>query len=172
MSALPDAPPPPHSSTTRCFGAIPPKCTRDSRRAATGALPHAPACPRWRNRCATGLNRCAPDLCLGVGESSYFSYMMFLPASDGDGSRFATTIHILVSAVVKLMRAVRLPAGLPLYRGLGGTTALPESFYRADGNGCRGYTEWSFLSTTSSMAVAVEVRRVLSEFFVPCRLRR
>ena len=64
-----------------------------------------------------------------------------------------------MSAVVKLMRVVRLPAGMPLYRGLGGAVALPESFCQADGNGCRGYTEWGFLSTTSSRAVAVEVKR-------------
>ena len=78
-----------------------------------------------------------------------------------DPRRFATTIHILVSAVVKLARAERLPAGLALYRGLRGTVALPESFFRGDGsrNGCRGYTEWGFLSSTSSRATAIEVRR-------------
>jgi hypothetical protein len=71
--------------------------------------------------------------------------------------RFATTIHILVSAVVKLTRAEKLPAGLELYRGLGGSMALPEKFYKRDENGCRGYTEWGFLSTTSNRATAVEV---------------
>ena len=55
------------------------------------------------------------------------------------------------------MRVVRLPAGLALYRGLGGSMALPESFYTADENGCKGYTEWGFLSTTSNRAIAVEV---------------
>ena len=71
--------------------------------------------------------------------------------------RFATTIHILVSAVVKLTRAEKLPAGLELYRGLGGSMALPETFYKGNENGCRGYTEWGFLSTTSNRATAVEV---------------
>ena len=32
---------------------------------------------------------------------------------------------------------------------------------QADGNGCRGYMEWGFLSTTSHRATAVEVRRLL-----------
>ena len=73
------------------------------------------------------------------------------------GGRFATTIHVLVSAVLKLMRVVRLPAGLALYRGLGGEMALPASFDNADENGCRGYAEWGFLSTTSNRATAVEV---------------
>jgi hypothetical protein len=72
--------------------------------------------------------------------------------------RFATTIHILVSAVVKLTRTEKLPAGLELYRGLGGSMELPEKFYKGDENGCRGYTEWGFLSTSSNRATAVEVR--------------
>jgi hypothetical protein len=59
--------------------------------------------------------------------------------------------------VVKLTRVEKLPAGLELYRGLGGSMALPERFYRGDGNGCRGYTEWGLLSTTSDRATAVEV---------------
>ena len=75
----------------------------------------------------------------------------------GPYGRFATTIHILVSAVVKLTRAEKLRAGLELYRGLGGSMALPEKFYKGDENGCRGYTEWGFLSTTSNRATAVEV---------------
>jgi hypothetical protein len=82
-------------------------------------------------------------------------HMIWLVVSCG---RFATTIHILVSAVVKLTRAEKLPAGLELYRGLGGSMELPEQFYKGDENGCRGYTEWGFLSTSSNKATAVEVR--------------
>ena len=72
--------------------------------------------------------------------------------------RYATTVHVLVSAVLKLMRVLRIPAGLALYRGLGGRLALPASFEAADANGLYGYTEWGFLSTTSSKDVAVQVR--------------
>ncbi len=70
---------------------------------------------------------------------------------------YATTIHILVSAVVKIARAMKLPPGLELFRGLGGLMELPDSFARPDANGCRGYMEWGFLSTTSNKAVAIEV---------------
>jgi hypothetical protein len=73
------------------------------------------------------------------------------------GNLYATTIHILVSAVIKIARATKLPSGLELFRGLGGLMELPDSFFRVDANGCRGYAEWGFLSTTSDKAVAVEV---------------
>jgi hypothetical protein len=73
------------------------------------------------------------------------------------GNCYATTIHVLASAVVKIARVTRLPLGLELYRGLGGLAELPDSFFRVDANGCRGYAEWGFLSTTSDRAVAVEV---------------
>ena len=72
------------------------------------------------------------------------------------GNLFSTTIHVLVSAVVKIARVMKLPAGLELFRGLGGQMELPESFLKADGHGCRGYMEWGFLSTTSSKRTAVE----------------
>jgi hypothetical protein len=73
------------------------------------------------------------------------------------GNLYATTIHILVSAVIKIARSTRLPLGLELFRGLGGLAELPESFFHIDANGCRGYAEWGFLSTTSNKEVAVEV---------------
>ena len=74
------------------------------------------------------------------------------------GNLYATTIHILVSAVIKIARAMKLPSGLELFRGLGGLMELPDAFFRTDANGCRGYAEWAFLSTTSDKAVAVQVR--------------
>jgi hypothetical protein len=49
---------------------------------------------------------------------------------EGGGIRFATTIHVLVSAVVKIARVMKLPPGLELFRGLGGLAELPESFYQ------------------------------------------
>ncbi len=72
------------------------------------------------------------------------------------GNLFPTSIFVLVSAVVKVARAMHLPPGLELYRGLGGLTELPDSFLRADRHGCRGYMEWGLLSTTSSRATAVD----------------
>ncbi len=53
-----------------------------------------------------------------------------------------TTIFVLVSAVQKLARVERIPEGLNLYRGLGGSTEMPQGFFRADENGCRGFVEW------------------------------
>ena len=35
---------------------------------------------------------------------------------------------------------------------------LPDSFYTQDKDGCKGFTEWGFLSTTSDRAMAMEVR--------------
>ena len=84
------------------------------------------------------------------------------------GNRYATTIHVLVSAVVKIARVMRLPPGLELFRGLGGRMDLPDSFRRADANGRRGYTEFGFLSTTSDKEVAIQVPRPPSW----CRRRR
>jgi hypothetical protein len=71
------------------------------------------------------------------------------------GNFFSTTIHVLVSAIVKLSRTVKIPAGLKLYRGLSGKE-LPESFEQGDDRGHRGYMEWGFMSTTSSRETAVQ----------------
>ncbi len=71
------------------------------------------------------------------------------------GSTFSTTIHVLVSAVQKLASVVKLPDSLKLYRGLGGVSDLPESFFKSHANGGRGFTEWGFMSTTSDKQIAV-----------------
>ncbi len=78
------------------------------------------------------------------------------------GNLYATTIHALASAVVKIARVMKLPPGLELFRGLGGRMGLPDSFRGADAHGRRGYTEFGFLSTTSNKDVAIEVRRPAS----------
>ena len=58
-------------------------------------------------------------------------YSVFLESDN----RFSTTIFILVSAVQKLSRCMHIPTGMLLYRGLGGTLGLPDSFPNADKNG-------------------------------------
>jgi len=70
---------------------------------------------------------------------------------------FSTTIHVLVSATVKLAQTNKLQSGLKLYRGLG--REFPDSFYKEDDFGRKGYTEWGFMSTTSDQNVARQVRR-------------
>jgi hypothetical protein len=69
---------------------------------------------------------------------------------------FSTTIFVLVSAVQKLSRVTHMPPGTVLYRGLGGTLELPDSFSNVDENGCTGFTEFGFMSTTSDRDVAVQ----------------
>ncbi len=61
-----------------------------------------------------------------------------------------------MSAVQKLSRCVHISPGTLLYRGLGGKLDLPDSFQVVDSNGCLGYTEWGFMSTTADKAVALQ----------------
>ena len=68
---------------------------------------------------------------------------------------YATTIHVLSSAIQKISRAMRIPDGLPLYRGFSGKS-LPQSFHTADGSGALGFAEWGFMSTTADINVAIE----------------
>jgi hypothetical protein len=72
------------------------------------------------------------------------------------GNLFATTIFVLQSAVLKISRAMKIPTGEKLYRGLGREVELPDSFYKEDEHGCLGYLEYCFLSTTSHRETAVE----------------
>jgi hypothetical protein len=63
---------------------------------------------------------------------------------------------VLVSAIQKLSRCMHIPPGTLLYRGLGGKLDLPDSFQIVDVNGCLGYTEWGFMSTTAEKSVALQ----------------
>ncbi len=69
------------------------------------------------------------------------------------GNLYATTISVLVSAVQKIARVMKLPEGLRLYRGLGGLMDLPKEFFTADPQGRKGFVEWGFMSTTSDEQV-------------------
>ena len=69
------------------------------------------------------------------------------------GNLFPTTIHVLQSAVVKVADKTKIPENLILYRGL--SAQFPPQFYKADENGCRGFAEWGFMSTTAKREIAV-----------------
>jgi ankyrin repeat protein len=71
------------------------------------------------------------------------------------GNTFATTIFVLVSAVMKVAKCTRIPEGTLLYRGLGGLMDLPDHFFNADENGASGFVDWGFMSTTSDRDVAL-----------------
>jgi hypothetical protein len=66
---------------------------------------------------------------------------------------FTTTIFVLISAVQKIARVIKLPEGLKLYRGMGGLMELPKSFFDSDELGRKGFVEWAFMSTTSDEKV-------------------
>ena len=69
------------------------------------------------------------------------------------GNLFSTTIHVLQSAVVKVADKTKRPENLILYRGL--SAQFPSQFYKTDENGCKGFTEWGFMSTTANRDIAV-----------------
>ncbi len=83
------------------------------------------------------------------------------------GNRYTTTIHVLVSAVIKLARVTKFAEGARLYRGTGGRMALPVKFSQADEHGCKGFTEWGFMSTTANRAVALTYSGVREGRAVP-----
>jgi hypothetical protein len=73
---------------------------------------------------------------------------------------FPTTIFVLVSAIQKLSRCMNIPPGTLLYRGLGGSMELPDSFFvpleACVTPNALGYTEFAFMSTTQDKSVAVQ----------------
>jgi len=75
---------------------------------------------------------------------------------EASNNLYATTIHVLVSAVQKVAKVMPPPEGLTLYCGLGGLMELPQQFWTYNEFGCRGYTEWGFRSTTSDKAIAIQ----------------
>jgi ankyrin repeat protein len=72
---------------------------------------------------------------------------------------FSTTIFVLVSAIQKLSRCMDIPSGTLLYRGLGGSMELPDTFF-VPSDECKtpnalGYCEFGFMSTTADRKIAV-----------------
>jgi hypothetical protein len=65
-------------------------------------------------------------------------------------NKYAATIHCLVSGVTKVSRRTQIPPGLVLYRGFGGLK-LPEQFYKAPKGGYKGFVEWGFMVSASSI---------------------
>ena len=80
---------------------------------------------------------------------------------------FSTTISVLASAVQKISRVTCIKPGQVLYRGLGGTTELPDLFHKKDDNGCHGFVEWAFMSTTSIKQVAIDYCGISSKKPLP-----
>jgi hypothetical protein len=78
-----------------------------------------------------------------------------IPLKSEKGNRFTTTIHILVSAVMKLSRMTRVPDGRKVCRGLGGMV-LDAKWFRTDSRNARGGVELGFLSTTTNRRTALE----------------
>jgi len=74
-------------------------------------------------------------------------------------SLFTTTIFTLVSAVHKLSWVAGISSGMKLYRGLKDDISLPDLFFKCDKNGCSGFTEFAFMSTTSKVGVALSYSR-------------
>ncbi len=78
-----------------------------------------------------------------------------MPFSKTDGlNKYTTSIHTLVSAVVKLSRKTVIPVSRKVYRGLGGLT-LDDQWFEEDERGVKGAVELGFLSTTFNRSVAL-----------------
>ena len=75
-------------------------------------------------------------------------------------NKFPTTIFVLVSAIQKLSRCMNISADTLLYRGLGGSMELPDTFFvpcdKCTTPNALGYCEFAFMSTTQERSVAVQ----------------
>ena len=77
------------------------------------------------------------------------------PKNGFKDNRYATTIHTLVSAVVKTSKKTKIPASRKVYRGLSGML-LDERWLVGDERSVKGGVEYGFLSTTQNKRVAME----------------
>jgi len=69
--------------------------------------------------------------------------------------KYITTIHAIVSGIIKLASIMKLPFDRNVWRGLS-DIELPEEFWNEDEYGARGGVEFGIMSTTTNMKVAVQ----------------
>jgi len=67
---------------------------------------------------------------------------------------YTASIHCICSGLRKLCRVQEVEAGLILFRGFC-NMALPEQFFDADAQGCRGGVECGLMSTSPTKEVAI-----------------
>ncbi|KAJ1480296.1 ankyrin repeat-containing domain protein, partial [Baffinella frigidus] len=90
--------------------------------------------------------------------SKYNAVLRGFPQEVVDGlkdNNYATTIHLIVSGVIKLSRCMVLPKDRVVYRGLE-DLGLPEEFLTADRYGVRGGLELGLMSTSEDRRVAIQ----------------
>lgn len=71
------------------------------------------------------------------------------------GNRYTTTIHLILSGILKLSRVQPIPKERLVYRGLGGKR-LPKEFYIQDKTLSKGGVEAAFMSTTVDKGTALK----------------
>eukprot|EP00960_Hanusia_phi_P060603 764555-Hanusia_phi.AAC.1 len=76
-------------------------------------------------------------------------------SEEGAKNNYATTIHCIVSGVIKLSKLTKLPSSRLVYRGLSGLR-MPERFVQEDELGVSGGVEYGMLSTTADKKMAVQ----------------
>ena len=83
----------------------------------------------------------------------FMHYNMVLRGQSG--KQYVTTIHAIVSGIIKLSSIMKLPLNRKVYRGLSGIE-LPKEFWEEDEYGAKGGVEMGIMSTTRNMGVAVQ----------------
>ena len=76
-------------------------------------------------------------------------------------NNYETSIHVLVSAVLKISRSFEIPSARKVYRGLGGLS-LGSEWFTNDERGVRCGVELGFMSTTQNRNVALKYSGVNS----------
>ena len=73
------------------------------------------------------------------------------------GNKYCTTIHCIVSGIVKLSAIcdAEVAGSRNVYRGISGVV-LPPHFLKRDEFGCRGGVDFGLMSTSRSMQVAID----------------
>lgn len=71
------------------------------------------------------------------------------------GNKYVTTLHTIVSGIIKLSQHLVLPIDRKVYRGLGGML-LPDKFWKIDQYGCKGGVDYGMISTTQNYKIALE----------------
>jgi hypothetical protein len=69
--------------------------------------------------------------------------------------QFVTTIHAIVSGIIKLASIMVLPMDRKVYRGLS-DIELPQEFWEEDEYGAKGGVEFGIMSTTLNRRVACQ----------------